>query len=133
MRQVSVSFTVEFGQSRLWKRAMLLGDCGAARAVTVVVTATGVSDIMTMVRNVEDGKAMAQELLCQCRSINVSVHHFEIVKTKIARPEVVTNRTVVDLRLQDAFLTPPGFLTLDRGVCDFIYDPPITPLVKEAQ
>ena len=127
------AFAEEVGRSLAGRCVMLFGAGGAARAVLAELAKEGVSDIMVVVRALERGRAMANDLLADHRDVRVDVYPFEALHTDIRRPDVLINATSVGLLPQDPVLIPSGFVTSRMVVCDLIYNPPVTPLLDAAK
>ena len=121
------------GQPFLGSRVMLLGAGGAARAVLTELVDEGVYDIMIVVRSLERGRAMVNDLLLDHGNVHVDICSFDELHTRLQRPDVLINTTPVGLNSEDPVLIPADFVTSNMVVYDLTYNPPLTPLLNLAK
>lgn len=116
------------------KRAALLGAGGGAKAVAYALAEAGSAEIRLFNRT----RDRAQSLLTQLRQAfpNAEVLAFglqDITPEVFAEIDILVNATPVGMKESDPPLFNYKVLPSHLVLCDLIYDPPETPLLREAK
>lgn len=129
------AFAEETGESIAGKRVMILGAGGAARAVAFQWALEGGAAVIIANRS----PARAEELVRDLRrppvrcSASVLPWTARSLKAGLRQVDIIINATSVGMKPDDPPLLPPNGLRPDHTVCDLIYQPPATLLLKQAQ
>ncbi len=116
------------------KRVVMLGAGGAARAVATELALAGASRIVVVNRTVQRGAAMVEDLRANTGA-DVQFAAWEGTYTVPADTDIFVNATSIGL-YPDVDAMPDVDLGAARDgmlVCDVVFNPPRTPLVKAAK
>ncbi len=116
------------------KRVVMLGAGGAARAVATELALAGASRIVVVNRTVQRGAAMVEDLRANTGA-DVQFAAWEGTHTVPADTDIFVNATSIGL-YPDVDAMPDVDLGAARDgmlVCDVVFNPPETPLVKAAK
>lgn len=129
------AFNEEVGISISKRRFVVIGAGGAARAVSTALAAEGAGEIIIINRTSLKGKELASDLLRNFYDLKVSAIEFDPYKINdlIMDGDVIINTTSVGMKKSDPSIIPPDILRSSMAVCDLIYNPPETPLLKAAK
>lgn len=129
------AFNEEVGISISKRRFVVIGAGGAARAVSTALAAEGAGEIIIINRTSLKGKELASDLLRNFYDLKVSAIEFDPYKINnlIMDGDVIINTTSVGMKKSDQSIIPPDILRSSMVVCDLIYNPPETPLLKAAK
>jgi shikimate dehydrogenase len=128
-------FVEQTGESISGKRILILGAGGAARAVAFQCALEG-GAVVTIVNR---SSARAAELVRDLRRLPGRCSAAVLPWTEpslhagVREAEVIINATSVGMKMDDPPLLPSHVLTPDHIVCDLIYRPPVTLLLRQAQ
>jgi len=129
---LSASLREQIGANALsGKSATIIGAGGAARAAIIALDSLGAKDIRIVARNAARGGALAREMRS---AVNAQLHSFTFENWIGAASDIALLVNTTSAGMQE---NPPLTLSLDplpRGaaVCDIVYNPLETPLLKEA-
>ena len=116
------------------KTALILGAGGSARAVAVALAGEGASSVVIANRTLERAEALAELV----RSLGVPVQAIDLDHDSIreaAQCDLVVNCTSLGMTGgpgPDDTPMPVDLIPPDALVCDLVYNPRVTPLLREA-
>lgn len=121
------------------KKVLVLGAGGAARAVSFRLSLEGVREITIANRSAARSRALVADLkkaisrkaASSCRFSSIPLSKPHLAKT-IPGVEIVVNATSMGMGSNPPLLLPPGTLSPKHIVCDLVYQPPDTGLLKQA-
>jgi shikimate dehydrogenase len=129
------AFMEETGEPVARKRLLMMGAGGAARAVAFQWAMEGGGAVTIVNRS----SARAAELVRALRKPPVRCSAAVLpwtrasIKAGVRQADIIVNATSVGLKPHDPPLLPPNVLRPGQIVCDLIYKPPETLLLKQAQ
>lgn len=129
------AFMEETGEPVVRKRVLILGAGGAARAVAFQWAMEGGGAVTIANRS----SARAAELVRDLRKPPVRCSAAVLpwtdasIKAGVRQADIIVNATSVGMKPDDPPLLPPNVLKPGQIVCDLIYKPPVTLLLKQAQ
>lgn len=122
-----------FGKTALkGKRAVLLGAGGAARASVLALDAMGAGEIAVLNRTRPRADAMALALRSEIGT-RLSVHEWKDWPQIAASAALLVNATSAGMKGADPLKLSLAPLKGDAAVCDLVYNPVETNLLKEAR
>ena len=129
------AFSEETGDSLAGKRILILGAGGAARAVAFQSAMEKAAAVMIANRSAARAAALVRDLR------RLPAHGFASVlpwreaslKAGIRQADIIINATSVGMKPDDPPLLPDGVLRPHHVVCDLIYKPSETILLKQAR
>jgi shikimate dehydrogenase len=126
-----------------WKMSMrgrgvcLLGAGGAARAVAMALVDAGVDRLFIANRNVNRAEQLARAVRGRRARSPARVTAIPLSDEELQRAaadsECLVNATAVGLRHRDPRLVSPAVVRCFPFVCDLIYQPVVTPLLRDAR
>ncbi|HEY5594932.1 MAG TPA: shikimate dehydrogenase [Nitrospiria bacterium] len=128
------AFVEETGEPIPGKRVLILGAGGAARAVAFQWALEGGAAVMIANRSSARAAELVRDLRrppVQC-SASVLPWTEASLKAGIRQADIIINATSVGMKPDDPPLLPDGVLGPRHVVCDLIYKPPMTVLLKQA-
>ena len=129
------AFEDEWGEKLTGKRVLLLGAGGAAAAVAVQLLIEGVDHLTLANRTVKKAQRLVES--CRRRFARKRVTALPLRADRLApivrEVQIIINATSLGMRSEDRSPIPAGLLRPDLTVCDLVYKPPMTPLLREAQ
>ena len=129
------AFEDEGGEKLTGKRVLLLGAGGAAAAVAVQLLIEGVDHLTLANRTVKKAQRLVES--CRRRFARKRVTALPLRADRLApivrEVQIIINATSLGMRSEDRSPIPAGLLRPDLAVCDLVYKPPMTPLLREAQ
>jgi shikimate dehydrogenase len=133
LRAVSEQWSSAFELST--KRAILLGNGGAARGAAVALLDNHVDELTILGRETEHVEALLKHLRQQHgQNLSGAVLGTAQARTYLARADLVVNTTSVGLKPGDETrLLDVEVLPISTLVMDMIFNPPQTLLLREAQ
>jgi shikimate dehydrogenase len=114
------------------KRAVLIGAGGAARAAILALAALGVADIHILARNAARGAALAREFGPRI-SPQITSGLWRNWAEAAENAALIVNATSAGMAGNAALDLPLDPLPKDAAVCDIVYTPLETPLLKAAR
>ena len=111
--------------------AVLLGAGGAARAAVLALDALGAKEIRILNRNVSRAEAMAASLAPKIRA-RLTVHTLTDWPRVAADAKLLLNATSAGMSGRDPLNLNLDVLPKDVAVCDIVYNPLETELLKRA-
>ncbi|MBI2832332.1 MAG: shikimate dehydrogenase [Chloroflexi bacterium] len=116
------------------KNVLLLGAGGASRAISFVLAERG-ANLVLLNRTLQKAKESADRLTeafgREVRALELS--HWNLV-AELRHADILVNATSVGMSpQQDETPVPPSLLTASLTVCDIVYNPIKTRLLKEAE
>ena len=125
----------DFGKSLTELRVLILGaGGGAGRAIATQCAREGAPAIYLSNRTVEKLDPIAKSLTEEHGAklvYTLSTDETELVTTA-SRVDLIINSTSLGLKQGDALPLPAAALSAQHMVYDAVYDPPVTPLLAEA-
>jgi shikimate dehydrogenase len=115
--------------------AAILGAGGAARAVAMSLARAGACRLVLLNRNVDRAKRLADLVAARHPGCQVTAQplHLGSKITEVAEIRLLVNTTSVGLQPNDPPLFDYASLSAPIVVCDLIYNPPETPLLRAAR
>lgn len=117
------------------KAALVLGAGGAARAVVVALASEGVESIVVANRTVERAQALVERIRRMAPITRAISLHPESLAREAAGSHLIVNCTSLGMRGGPGPKETPLRAALIPShvlVCDLVYNPPETPLLREA-
>ena len=117
------------------KRGLVLGAGGAARAVTVALAGAGVESLVVANRTLERARALVEDVRPLLPSAEAVALHPESLATAAADSQIIVNCTSMGMSGGTGQgETPIGTDLIPSHVlvCDLVYNPRETPLLREA-
>ncbi|MBI3089506.1 MAG: shikimate dehydrogenase [Candidatus Tectomicrobia bacterium] len=117
------------------KRCVVLGAGGAARAVVVQLALAGAAEILIANRTPERAAALASHVAANVGGVALAALPLdgERLRQPLARADLVINATSVGMGDDAASPLPADVLSDRHFVCDLIYRPPQTRLLRQAR
>ncbi len=120
------------------KKILILGAGGAARALTMTLAQEGIKELIIANRTEEKAEALVSKLknlkkLSPYQKIKAISLKEETLSRAILETDILINATSVGMKEEDPLLIKQEWLHPDLLVCDLIYNPPQTSLLKLAQ
>lgn len=116
------------------KNILLLGAGGAAKGISIPLSQTGINSLIIANRTYNKAKSLAEKInkisRIKCETIPLEE---SIIKEIIGDIDLVINSTSVGLYKNDRSLLSSKTLHPKLIVYDLVYNPPDTPLMKEAR
>lgn len=114
------------------KSFIILGAGGAARAIAIQLAIEGCSKIIIANRSLSKAKNIAENI-----NANVPSCIAEAVELNssilVSGADMLINTTSIGMKKEDQSIVDPELLSAIPMVSDIIYNPPDTPLLKEAR
>jgi shikimate dehydrogenase len=114
------------------KCAIVLGTGGAARAAVLALSSLGASSIAIVSRTLSRGENLAREMAISTGA-NIRAFAWSDWKTPAARANIVINATSAGMSDNPAPDIDLDALPVASAVCDLVYNPLETELLKRAQ
>lgn len=130
-----VNSVLNEGHSFLGKHVMVLGAGGASRAIVVELAAHGVSKITICNNTIQKAEVIADKVRSHFERVEVIVRALDVKEEDLVGVDFLINTTPLGMSSQkdlspiDEKITPPK----DLVVCDIVYTPHDTKLLKWAQ
>jgi shikimate dehydrogenase len=134
-RGFTSAFREETGRSVAGQRVLLFGAGGAARAVAYQLVLDGVRTLLIANRSSQRAQGLARNLRrlsIRC-AISVLPWTEEAFEKGAQESDIIINATSVGMNPFDPPLISSTILGPRHVVCDLIYKPPVTVLLKQAQ
>lgn len=129
------AFEGEWGEKLTGKRVLLLGAGGAARAIAVQLLVEGVDHLTLANRTVKKAQRLVESY--RRRFARKRVMALPLQADRLApivrEVQIIINATLLGMRSEDRSPIPAGLLRPGLTVCDLVYKPPMTTLLREAQ
>lgn len=129
---LAASLQEALGKSPLGKPAVLLGAGGAARAAVLALSQIGARDIRIVTRDKRRGETLARELSTKVKTPLQTFgwdHWIDAAK----EAALLVNATSAGMTGAQALDLPLDPLPVNATVCDLVYNPPETDLLRRAQ
>lgn len=110
------------------RRVHVLGAGGAARAVCHGLLGKGLSSMLIVNRTVDKADRLAAHLAVRYPGVDIRAAS----GTDLSTADIVVNTTSLGLHASDPFPLDPMDLRADLVVCDLVYRPGGTPLLRRA-
>lgn len=130
-----VSSLTERGYPVKDRSMLILGAGGAAKAVVYQSAAEGAREIIIANRTLDKASLLKRYIETQFPSIKLEAIGIEYLELKnvISRVDIVVNTTSLGLQKEDPSPLPDGLLHKGLFICDLIYNPPETALIRDAR
>ena len=114
---------------------LIIGAGGAAKAVVFQSAAEGAREIIIANRTIDKAIDLKRQTethfpLIKINAIGIGGRE---LKNAISRADIVVNTTSLGLRMEDPSPLPNGLLHEGLFICDLIYNPPETALIRDAR
>jgi len=128
-------FVEKTGESISGRRILVLGAGGAARAVAFQCVLESGAALTILNRSSSRAEELVRDLRRLPGRCSVTTHPWSgaSLRAGAREAEIIINATSVGMKRNDPPLLPPNVLRPDHIVCDLIYKPPVTPLIRMAQ
>ncbi len=126
----------DFGIVPTGKTAMLIGAGGAARAVIVALCNEMLKELIIVNRTISKAESLAREFSKHFPSVKFKVFALDDevgIAKEIRRVELLVNSTSAGMKGLNPLNLPLGLMPKGASVYDLVYDPLVTPLVKDAR
>jgi shikimate dehydrogenase len=125
----------EAGSEVAGRTVMLLGAGGAARAIAVQLCLSGIRRLLLANRTPKRAEDLATYLRQNLPSADISVLTMgeSSLAAHLPHTDIVVNATSIGMQPHDPMLLPPTELAPRHLVCDIVYRPLHTPLLRAAQ
>jgi len=125
----------ESGQTVNGRSILMIGAGGAARAVVFSIAAGGAGTIFIANRTVSRAESLKEQVRKYFSAIKIEVAGMEHddLKRVINKVDMVINTTSIGLMRGAPSPVPKELLHKDLFVCDLIYNPPDTELIRYAK
>ncbi len=117
------------------KNVVLLGAGGAARAACHALASAGVASMIVANRTLERASALADEIRDSVADVHAIPMSGDRLRRACASTDLIVNSTSVGMRHGDAEGLSPledSIISPETLVYDMVYNPPDTPLLKQA-
>ena len=133
-RGFAMAFRREYKKSWKGKRILLLGAGGAARAVSVQLLMEGARHLTLTNRTEKKARRLAIDLRKHFshRRLNVVPLRKKDLAPVIGDIDILINATSAGMKPNMKNPLPSGLLRSGMIICDLIYRPSVTPLLREA-
>ncbi len=126
-----------WGVSMRGERVCVLGAGGAARAVAAALVCAGVKRLIIANRNVDRAERLARAIRGRGARSSACVQVIALSDAALQRVaadcDYLVNATAVGLHRRDPRLASPAVVGCFSSVCDLIYQPAVTPLLRDAK
>src|SRR4030065_2389992 len=125
----------ECGQYVKGRSVLIIGAGGAARAVVFSLAKGGADSIFIANRTISKGKSLKEQVSKYFSTMNTVFTGMEQgdLKRVINKVDMVINTTSIGLLRGDSSPVPRELLHKDLFVCDLIYNPPDTELIRNSK
>ena len=135
-RGFTLALRRKLGMTIRGRRVCLLGAGGAARAVATTLALDGVDRIVLANRTLSRAVSLRRHLLRRLGRSAPDVRAIRLNQASLAREadgcDCLINTTAVGLRVDDPRIVPSALVRKFSYVCDLIYNPAVTPLIRDA-
>lgn len=116
-------------------RCVILGAGGASRAVTVQLALAGAAAIDLANRTRARAETLAQHVAAQIPGVQVAAHALDDAKLQdvLATADLIVNTTSIGMQSPDDTPLPESLIRSRHLVCDIVYRPLHTRLLREAR
>lgn len=130
-----ISFKKELKVNPKGKAIIIIGSGGAAKAISYVLAREGAASITFADVVYRKAKALARKIRkdfprCTCRAVSTTRSQ---LNNAIRGSDILINATPVGMKALDPCVVDPKALHRGLVVYDIIYNPPLTPLLREAR
>lgn len=112
------------------KRVMILGAGGAARAIAFSIAIEGVEKIFISDVIEKKAKELSSAVI---NKTSTEAIYIKDLKERIGEVDILINATPLGMKKEDPMPISPELLSQRLFVYDIVYNPPETPLIREAK
>ena len=125
----------EAGEPVDGRSILILGAGGASRAVVFSLAEGGASTIIIANRTVIKAESLTEQVRQRFPAVKIEATGMEHADLKrvFHNVDMIINTTSIGLKIEDPSPAPKEFLHKDLFVCDLIYNPPDTELIRYAK
>jgi shikimate dehydrogenase len=125
----------EVGSAVVGQTVMLLGAGGAAHAIAVQLCVSGVGHLLLANRTLTRAEDLAAFLKQNFPHADISVVTMgeSFLAAQLPHTDIVVNATSIGMHPHDPLLLPSTALSPQHLVCDIVYRPRQTPLIRAAE
>jgi len=125
----------EAGEPVDGRSILILGAGGASRAVVFSLAEGGASTIIIANRTVIKAESLTEQVRQRFPAVKIEATGMEHADLKrvFHNVDMIINTTSIGLKREDPSPAPKEFLHKDLFVCDLIYNPPDTELIRYAK
>jgi len=126
----------DFGLLPDGKKIFVVGAGGAARAVVVGLATNRAAEVVIVNRTRSKADALAQEFKNHFPKItfkSLSLRDSRAISTEISNTELVINCSSAGMKGENPLNLPLGLLPKGACIYDLVYEPSVTPLIKDAR
>lgn len=118
------------------KKIMMIGAGGAARAVVVGLCNNNASEIVIVNRTVSRAESLSREFSSHYSNTGFKVLALDddkSIKREIRNCDLIVNTSSAGMKGKNPLSLPLGLFPKESFIYDLVYDPAVTPLVKDAR
>ena len=118
------------------KKIFVVGAGGAARAVVVALATNRASEIVIVNRTRSKADSLSDEFKSHFPKItfkSLSLRDSRRISDEITNSELLVNSSSAGMKGENPLNLPLGLLPKGACIYDLVYDPPVTPLVRDAR
>ncbi len=121
------------GKQKMPRQAVVFGAGGGARAVVYGLISEGFQRVVVFNRHLHRAEGLVRHFTKTAAHMELRAMpwHESVIEAELAKTKVLVNATSIGMSGEESPI-PPGLLPLDVLVLDLIYNPPQTPLLREA-
>lgn len=125
----------EAGESVGGRSILILGAGGASRAVVFSLAERGANTIIIANRTISKAESLTEQVRLRFPAVKIEATGMEHADLKrvFHNVDMLINTTSIGLKIKDPSPAPKEFLHKDLFVCDLIYNPPDTELIRYAK
>ena len=114
------------------RRVLIVGAGGAARAIAFNLALAGTEEVLLSDVDAAKARRLARDLQKATVVRSVAVRHGDL-RIHARNAHCIINATPLGLHKDDPLPLPRNLILDDHLVCDLVYNPPLTPLLKAAR
>ncbi|MFQ5455883.1 MAG: shikimate dehydrogenase [Nitrospirota bacterium] len=134
-RGFTMAFQEEFSATVEGKRFLIIGAGGAAKAIAIQLAIEGARAIIIANRTFFTGRELAEHLLEHFPNCDISIIRLKRkeISNVMEHIDVLINTTPVGMKPDDPLLITDEMFNPDSVVCDIVYNPKETILLRRAK
>ncbi len=130
------SLKIDAHEEAKGKNIIILGAGGAARAIAIQMALEGAKGITIANRTLERGEKLTESIRCKMQDARCKIKAIALNDSSLIeyfrKADIIINTTSVGMKDSDTPLFPYNYISDRHLVCDIVYKPIETKLLKEA-